>query len=586
MEKNEGRAKIVYTDNAECRDCYRCIRVCPVKAIRMDINQALIVPERCISCGTCIRECPQGAKKYRNDIYLSKIISDKSPLPVAIVAPSYMANFEKWQAARLPSALRRLGFKYVHNVGESIRPVMKRASDYIDSTLSSQANSSFIYTSCPASISYIEKYRPEFIDSIIPVISPMISCGKAVKELYGKKTRVVFIGPCVAKKDENLRDEYKNIISSAMTFEELDKWMESEGVDFECLEESNFDQIGNTYCSDFPLPGGAVGLINNKKIKKISVNGFIEFDAAFDYLRSAGEPVVMELLFCKGGCPSGPGSSRKINQFAAWEKLSVNNMAENNDYEEGLYADIDYSCSFCKQYDFTNAFSEEAIIEVLSKTGKANPEDRPDCGACGYNSCREKAIAVLSGMAVPEMCMPYMRRKAETRSNKIMDTSPNGIIILDEHLRIKQMNPAFRKMFLCNDSICGKHLSYLIDPEPFVKLKESDSDIYEIQTEHENYNLICHQIHYKLHDDGKIVGIFVNVTNHQNDKEILKELKNQTLRQAKELLDHQINMAQNFAKMLGENTAKGEQLVEQLMEMAGNEKNDKRESQWDIFTAK
>jgi PAS domain S-box-containing protein len=232
--------------------------------------------------------------------------------------------------------------------------------------------------------------------------------------------------------------------------------------------------------------------------------------------------------------------------------------------EKQYYGDL--AAKFKAPADATEApVTEEQIRHVLEITGKSREEDQLNCGACGYASCRDKAIAVIRGMAEPEMCIPHMKRLAEQRVDRIIETSPNGIVILDEHLRILHMNPAFRKFFLCSDAVYGQPISYLMDPESFVRLASGQEQMIENVVEHKRYDLTCHQILYPLREERQYVGIFVNITHSRANQEKLDQLRAQTVLQARELLDHQIRMAENLARFLGESTAKGEDLVEKLM---------------------
>ena len=219
-------------------------------------------------------------------------------------------------------------------------------------------------------------------------------------------------------------------------------------------------------------------------------------------------------------------------------------------------------------------------------TGKAKEDDQLNCGACGYASCRDKAIAVIRGMAEPEMCIPHMKRLAEQRVDRIIETSPNGIVVLDEHLKILHMNPAFQKFFMCSESLCGQPIACLIDPEPFQRLASGQDQQIEMMAEHKKYGLICHQILYHLREENQYVGIMVNVTHHQANQEKLDRLRSQTVVQARELLEHQIEMAQRLAQFLGESTAKGEDLVEKLMLLAdevGDKAQPKGQSVQEIY---
>ncbi|HMM60843.1 MAG TPA: (Fe-S)-binding protein, partial [Candidatus Rifleibacterium sp.] len=237
----------------------------------------------------------------------------------------------------------------------------------------------------------------------------------------------------------------------------------------------------------------------------------------------------------------------------------------------------------------TIEITEDAINRVLPATGKTSPADELNCGACGYNSCRDKAIAVIRGFAEIDMCIPYMRRLAEQRTDRIIETSPNGIVMLDDNLSILSMNPAFRKMFLCSEAVLGKHISYLIDPEPFEKVLTGSENLIEQTVKHQRYNLIVHQIIYQLEIENQLVGIFVNITGNRQSIEELARLRSKTIQQAREMLEHQVKMAQQMAKYLGESTAQGESIIENLLKLTESEdegENRRKGPEWDIFTSK
>ena len=224
------------------------------------------------------------------------------------------------------------------------------------------------------------------------------------------------------------------------------------------------------------------------------------------------------------------------------------------------------------------------------KTGKQNPDDQLNCGACGYPTCRQQAIAVLRQMAEPEMCVSWVRRLAERRTDRIIETSPNGIITLDEHLTILHVNPSFKRLFMCTDAVCGKPVSYLMDPAPFQKVASGQQSVFEATVHHEKYNLICHEILYALEPEGQIVGIFVNLTRTVNSKRQFDRLQAQTLEQARNLLRHQVDMAGKIAEYLGQSTAESEMLLVNLMQIAQNTpiQDRQRTTGWlnDIYTSK
>ena len=589
---------IIFTNKAQCQDCNRCVRKCPVKAIKVENAQASVDANKCIHCGTCIRECPQQAKHYRRDVYKAKeLLTGGSKVAVSL-APSFAGIYDKWQWHRLPSALRKLGFDYIAETSTGAFFSAKATKEEYVNSKSSQ-----IATACPAIVSYIEKYKPEKVSNLVKIVSPMIAHAKYLKELFankGEDIKIVFIGPCTAKKAEAEREEFAGLVDVALTFQELDEWLIDEGIKYEELEESNFDEKAPDIAKLFPLMGGLIKTaemdadIHSYNI--INVSGINEITEAFDLIDSTPDTdFLIDPLFCSQGCLNGPGIDTKYNIFERRRHLlQYKDAAESIDCPTSGY-DIDYHTEFDTTIGInTNKFTEAEIAQVLAKTGEADHTKRLNCGACGYDSCREKAIAVLEGMAETEMCLPYVRRIAESRKNKLFETTPNGVVILDYRYNIINMNPAFRKFFICSQSIVGKPISYLMDPEPFVKLVADETDqVMELTVKHDNYNVVCHQILYKLPEESLIVGIFVNITKNVADNTQLAELREKTISQAQELLNHQIDMAQNFAKLLGETAARGEALVDNLMKMSQDQNSNDNNSNkkngnwlWDIYTTK
>jgi uncharacterized Fe-S cluster-containing protein len=298
--------------------------------------------------------------------------------------------------------------------------------------------------------------------------------------------------------------------------------------------------------------------------------GLKEICTALNGLGEAGSPRVVEPLFCPQGCINGPAMGNARNVFV--RRSDVLEYAASQPIKPpgpGRYPQL--TTKFQVKLEQEPEITEDQIRRALEMTGKAREEDQLNCGACGYANCREKAIAVIRGLAEPEMCIPHMKRLAEQRVDRIIETSPNGIVILDEHLRILNMNPAFRRFFMCSDAIYGQPISYLMDPDPFEQLAAGRTDLVETTVKHVRMNLVCHQIHYAMRDERQYVGIFVNMTKTAADKEKLDRLRTQTAQQARSLLEHQVEMAQTIAKFLGESTAQSEALLDRLILLAGGD---------------
>ncbi len=582
---------IVFTHKARCRDCYRCVRVCPVKAIRMEDGQAYVVEERCIACGTCVRECPQQAKGYRQDVETAMdLLGSARPVAVSI-APSLVAALDAWQRRRLPSALRRLGFAHVAETAVGAFPVAQRTAELA----AAAPDRPHVCSSCPAVVSYIEKYRPELVDALLPVVSPMLAHASHIKAKLGPRSAVVFVGPCVAKKAEAQRPDVAGRVDCVLTFAELLEWLDRAGVELAGCEESDFDELPAGDGRLFPVAGGALRTARLSTdllaLEVSAVSGFEDIRDALNELAGGDGGGLLEPLFCRQGCINGPAMPEDKGVFAR-RKDVLDLAAERPGMPPPTPAGEDFALDARYRpcpIEPPGRFTEEQIRAVLEMTGKARQEDQLNCGACGYVNCRDKALAVLVGLAEPEMCIPFMRRLAEQRTDRIIETSPNGIVVLDERLNILSMNPAFRRMFMCSDAVAGKRISYLMDPDGFETLAAGQVPRVERNVRHEKYNLVCHEILYALPEERQFVGIFVNVTSNVTSQTQLDQLRAQTVLQARELLEHQVQLAQQLAQFLGENTARGEQLVQNLLRLAGEDEKspkDKGRWLWDIYTSK
>ncbi|NLN45151.1 MAG: PAS domain-containing protein, partial [Clostridiaceae bacterium] len=458
---------------------------------------------------------------------------------------------------------------------------------------------------CPAVVHYIEKYHPELVDQIVPVVSPMIAHARMLKERLGAGWSVVFIGPCAAKKQEAARPEYADAVDAVLTFMELGEWLEDERIDVATCIESDFESpdpmAANAELADarlFALAGGMLktAAIHNDGVRPdvLHTSGAESVMELLDVPASGWAYQIVEPLFCAEGCINGPGIPHGKNLFErkndliryAREKarLTISPSAQSTPAaaSEAAAAKTDGVVAYELPASLKAAFApaagihipdipESRILEVFEQTGKSSPDMQLNCGACGYKSCRDNAIAVVLGMAEPEMCIPYMRRLAEQRTDRILETSPNGIIILDEELKIVNINPAFRKMFQCGNAVLGRQVSYLMDASGFETLSDGGSERFEAVISH--YGKRFHEVLYTLRDARQFVGIFMDISDIPLQQKTTDIVRMQTLRQAQELLDHQIRMSQEIAGMLGKSTAKGEEMVHKLMSLYGEDES-------------
>lgn len=416
MPDRDGQPKgVVTTIAARCRRCYNCVRSCPAKAIRVQGGQACVIEERCVGCGNCLRACAQNAKQVQPAIpQVESLLAEPSPT-VALLAPSYPAAYAEVPAGKVVAACRALGFAHVMEVGFGAEMVAREYAKL----LGAAPDRPVISTPCPALVSYVEKYMPELVPNLAPIVSPMVALGRAVKQRYLPGANVVFIGPCVAKKMEVRDPAVADAVDAALTFRELGDLLNQRGIDLRTLESSTADAPLPHFGAAFPLGGGL--------LKAAAIQADLLDDAitviegpntclnALRELQAGGFPArFLDALLCKG-CIAGPAFSGVLSPFTRkalvtahvrWLESHPGARAMEDALAE--VADIDLSREFVAHALKVSLPTATELRDILSLTNKLGPEDELNCGACGYPTCREKAIAVHQGLAEPEMCLPYL----------------------------------------------------------------------------------------------------------------------------------------------------------------------------------
>ena len=403
---------LVYTIKELCRTCYTCVRECPAKAIRIVGGQAEVMDERCIACGNCTKVCSQGAKVFLNtaDRVLKLLESDSNI--AAIIAPSFPAEFNDIPDHRILSGMiRRIGFKYVGEVSFGADLVADRYKKLV-----MEDKGYYITSDCPSIVNYIKLYHPALVGNLAPVVSPMVAMSRVIRQKYGKQTKVVFIGPCVAKKAESSE------VDEAITYTELRELFSLKGITPENIMQVDFDQPMGGRGAIFPV---ARGLLQTAKISDNAINGNIiaaegrtDFQAALkEFEAGLTDHPHMELLCCEG-CIMGPGLSKNGKQYYrrslvrayAGRKMQQMNQEEWQKYFDE-YSVLDLSCHHMHNDYTIEEISDKDINDILVRMGKKSKKDQLDCGACGYETCVEHAIAINRGLAEVEMCLPYTIEK-------------------------------------------------------------------------------------------------------------------------------------------------------------------------------
>jgi iron only hydrogenase large subunit-like protein/nitrogen-specific signal transduction histidine kinase len=403
---------LVYTIKELCRTCYTCVRECPAKAIRIVGGQAEVIDERCIACGNCTKVCSQGAKVFLNTTdRVLKLLESNSNV-AAIIAPSFPAEFSDIPDHRvLNGMIKSLGFEFVAEVSFGADLVADRYKKLV-----SEEKGFYISSDCPSIVNYVKYYHPSLVDNLAPIVSPMVAMSRVVREKYGKGTKIVFIGPCVAKKAESSE------IDEAITFTELRDMFADKGINPETATPAEFDPPVGGRGAIFPV---ARGLLQTAKISDnaitgniIAAEGRIDFQGALkEFEAGLIKNQHMELLCCEG-CIMGPGLSKNGKQYNRRSLVSsyANSKMKNIDSENWQksfeeFSEIDLSIRHKPEEPWVETLNEEDVNDILIKMGKKTKKDQLDCGACGYESCVEHAIAIKKGLAEVEMCLPYTIEK-------------------------------------------------------------------------------------------------------------------------------------------------------------------------------
>jgi iron only hydrogenase large subunit-like protein/uncharacterized Fe-S cluster-containing protein len=555
---------------ANCKNCYKCLRTCQVKAVQVKNDQAGIIEERCIGCGQCLVVCPQDARNIKSDLDEVKGALKQNKTVIASVAPSFVGAFNLQKAGALPAALKRLGFCKVEETAVGAEIVAQLYGE----TIKKNKRKNLITTCCPSANYLVDRYFPSLAEYLMPLVSPMLAHGKMIKQKYGFETYVVFIGPCTAKKIEAVSFQHKGIIDAVLTFEELSKWLEEEGIDMTALPPVEFDDKANFRGQSFPLIGGVVGSFGeHQSYEKVRVDGIAECMQLFQSMEKGNlQGVCAEVNVCRGGCLNGPGMPKGEKDFYIIEKR-VKEYIRNQKEETLPLRPVPEGCDFSKVFIGRpiekNVAPEEAITEILASMGKYEREDELNCGGCGYNTCREKAQAVFEGMAEKNMCLPFMRGKAENVTNVIFENTPNITMFVDEKLKVVEINPAALRIFdIKEEFIKDKPVSLLMDDEPFRMVRDTKRSLLRQRVSYADYGIVLLQNILYLEKQNIMLAIMSNVTREERQQDELKRVKENALDAAQKVIEKQMRVAQEIASLLGETTAETKVTLTKLKEIA------------------
>ena len=558
---------VITTNLARCRDCYRCVRTCPVKAIKVVNGQAQIVPELCIACGSCVRACPQEAKVVRDDCAAVQEAIRAGYRVVASVAPSAPAYFGMRVFSQIEAVLGALGFAEAGETAYGAEMVGVAHRELVDAEPSRWP---VISSSCPVVVNLIERYYPDLVPHLAPIASPMIVHGRWLRRRHGDGAVIVFIGPCIAKRARSAhvrrgRGGRRPHLCGAA------------GLD-------GRGRCGDPRCRAggagpranarlFPIEGGLVGTANmDTDLLTSHIVTTSGLEACEDVLRGirAGRlaACMVELMGCEGGCINGPVMAGRDSVFAARQQIIEYASRRQPQPLPGRDEWPDLACEYTDLSVPVPEFSEAEITEMLHRVDKYAPEDELNCGACGYATCREKAIATLRGMAEPTMCIPYMRRRADSLRQVVMDVTPNAILIVDTRLYVQDLSPSAERMLHTRrHQAIGRPLDAILpEVEGFARVRNSGLPILH-EVVRLRQDLVVEQTIVPVEGQNLMMAILRDITERERQQDELERIRSEALAHSQTVVKNQMRVAHEIAELLGETTAEARMALSRLAEL-------------------
>lgn len=553
-------SKLILSNEANCKYCYKCLRNCPVKAICFHENYSFVIEEECILCGTCVKTCPQASKNYRSDLDKFKNIVGR-PFVISL-APSFFGNVD--DPFKILGVLKSLGAVFISETAIGAEYVTQ---EYIK--LYSNLQGPVITTSCPVIVKLVEIYFPQLINYLLPVFSPAIAHAKFLSHLFGDIPRV-FVGPCIAKKEE-LEGEYTVVL----TLEELKDFINSNNINISEHTEKFPDAPYPDRARMYPTSGGIIFSAREEPYQHLVLEGaknIIDFFEKIDPTNFANKTkIIIEASACIGGCLNGPAANSALNVLQKRERLNLalQKIEHYKNSENKAIKTLNLKqFPLSLQRNFSNKFRnlhipEVEIERILLSMGKDTLEKELNCTGCGYETCRDKAKAVYLRKAEKEMCFAYLVEKVSSVSNKVVDESPNAIVIFKENT-ILYINPSAKKLFQNYEDIAIVDICEKI---------HNDADrIHELYIN--GKTMYFYPKAFILPDESGKVLLLVDLTEMVLQKEKMAEIKKKTIEKIEEVLNNQMKLAQDIASILGESIAETKSHFLEFKKYMGEENAD------------
>ncbi|MBR5779893.1 MAG: 4Fe-4S binding protein [Clostridia bacterium] len=550
---------------SNCKNCYKCIRHCPVKAIRFSGNQAHIIGNECILCGRCFVVCPQNAKEIVDGTEKARVLLQSGDPVVVSLAPSFVANYDGIGIESMRNALKQLGF---YDVEETAIGATIVKNEYERMLMEDERD--IVIASCCHSINLlIQKYFPACLEYLADVMSPMQAhCADIKRRIPNAKT--IFIGPCVAKKDE--AEYYEGLVDAVLTFEELSNWLKAENIELEHVKDNN----ANSRARFFPTTGGVLKTMeqNAPGYNYLAIDGVDNCVSALKDIENGKiHRCFIEMSACVGSCVGGPVMEKYHNASPIKDFIAVSEYAGERDFEVQQPDSLNLKKHFTAIEHKLAKPSEAEIMSLLRQMGKFKPSDELNCGSCGYNSCREKAIAIIQGKAEISMCLPYLKDKAESFSDTIVKNTPNGLIVLNENLEVQQINESARRIMniRAESDVLGEPVIRILDPSIFMQVKNSGRTVRNQRTYLAEYKRYVEQTVVYDNESHMLVGIMRDVTDAEEERVKKNTINQKTLEVADMVVEKQMRIVQEIASLLGETAAETKIALTKLKESIDDE---------------
>ena len=549
---------------SNCKNCYKCIRHCPVKAIRFSGNQAHIIGNECILCGQCFVVCPQDAKEIVNEVEKVKVFLQSGEPVVVSIAPSFIANYDGAGIDSMRTALKKLGFYDVEETAIGATIVKNEYERMLE-----EEDRDVIISSCCHSINLlIQKHYPSALEYLADIMSPMQAhCQDIKKRIPNAKT--VFVGPCVAKKDE--AQYYDGIVDAVLTFEELSEWLKEDNIEIENIQDNN----DYSRARFFPTTGGILKTMSDVKgYTYVAIDGVENcIQVLKDLEKGKIHKCFIEMSACVGSCVGGPVIEKYHHTSSIKDYIEVANYAGEKDFDVAQPKKVELKKTFTYIEQRNTKPSEIEISNILRQMGKFKPSQELNCGSCGYNTCREKAIAIIQGKAEISMCLPFLKDKAESFSDTIVNNSPNGLIVLNEQLEVQQINDAARKIMNIRSAsdILGDQVIRILDPSVFMQVISTGREVRDERVYLAEYKRYVEQTVVHDKDSHLLISIMRDITDEEKEREKKEDISRQTIEVADKVVDKQMRIVQEIASLLGETAAETKIALAKLKESITNE---------------